>query len=225
MPPSVPKPPPAPLPLSRGWQHCGIHPRYRKSWRPLAALPSTATQPQVGRAGCWGSALWGPQNLAPRPRSTSCGKPTGCQQWGGAPQDPPSWGPPRRDVRSGVHEDGAHFVHAGVLQVGAGAAELMAAALEVLLLEDGNLQESGAMRAGHSPHPALPPETSLASTDREHRPSISHPCLAARWCLSQRDPCTDATPSSPGSPLGIVARPGHRPRRAHNHSGHIRAAP
>lgn len=60
--------------------------------------------------------------------------------------------PAPTDVRSGVHKDGAHFVHTGILQVGAGTAELMAAALEVLLLEDRNLQENGAMRAGHGPH-------------------------------------------------------------------------
>lgn len=62
-------------------------------------------------------------------------------------------GPPSpTNVRSRVHEDGAHFVHTGILQVGADTTELMAAALEVLLLEDRNLQENEAMRAGHGPH-------------------------------------------------------------------------
>lgn len=73
------------------------------------------------------------------------------------PQPPPSQprpAPSPPHVRSGVHQDGAHFVHAGFLQVGAGPAELMAAALEVLLLEDGNLEESRTS-ARASPLPCL----------------------------------------------------------------------
>lgn len=83
-------------------------------------------------------------------------------------------------VRSGVHEDGAHFVHAGFLQVGAGSAQLMAAALEVLLLEDGNLEESGGLRAGHA---------ARGGTRCPQPPPQHGPMSAAAW-TSRRPPKT-----------------------------------
>lgn len=99
----------------------------------------------------------------------------GCQQQGHplhvppCPPPTPHHSPPAPEhVRSRVHEDGAHFVHTGFLQVVAGAAELMAAALEVLLLEDGNLGESRDLRGGHAMR--------QAHTVPRHRLSAA-PCL------------------------------------------------
>ena len=53
------------------------------------------------------------------------------------------WNPglPPRYVRSSLHQNGACLLHAGLLQVGAGPAELVRVALEVLLLEDDDLQQ------------------------------------------------------------------------------------
>lgn len=61
---SVQAPPSSP-PSEQGLAAAQDSPQGQKSWRPLAALPSTTTQPRVGWAGCWGSAPRGPQNLVP----------------------------------------------------------------------------------------------------------------------------------------------------------------
>ena len=45
------------------------------------------------------------------------------------------------DSRATVHQDGAHSVHSGLLQVRARPRQLMATALEVLLVKDGQLGE------------------------------------------------------------------------------------
>lgn len=56
---------------------------------------------------------------------------------------------PPRYVRSSLHQDGACLLHAGLLQVGAGPAEFVRVALEVLLLKDDDLQQEEGVRPCH----------------------------------------------------------------------------
>lgn len=55
-------------------------------------------------------------------------------------------GRPRQYIRSSLHQDGACLLHAGLLQVGAGPAELVGVALEVLLREDDDLEQQQKVR-------------------------------------------------------------------------------
>lgn len=43
-------------------------------------------------------------------------------------------------LRARMHHDGADFLYPGLLQVGAGGVQLLAAPLEVLLLKEGDLE-------------------------------------------------------------------------------------
>lgn len=138
------------------------------------------------------------------------------------PPSQPCPAPSPPHVRSGVHQDGAHFVHAGFLQVGAGPAELMAAALEVLLLEDGNLEESRTS-ARASPLPCRHFEGAQAGPGTSATAQISHsPKTALQWRLkSLQVRATAGIPlrmpvSLTGAPPALSQCPGAPGRGASN---------
>lgn len=154
------------LALGSGFFHRGRKPRLREG-----SCWSSVTQPESG--GIWiRTQLYLTPKLKFSPEAASHqiarsrGRKEGRSPQLHSPGASPWWPPTRRAllspplpryVRSSLHQDRACLLHASFFQVGAGPAELMRVALEILLLKDDDLEQEervgpvimGRREAGH----------------------------------------------------------------------------